>query len=116
MSNRISHHGVIVGTDGSSRSQVAVKWAAREAVMRHVPLTVVHVVAPLSIAASALAWPAGRVPEEVLEIQENDGRRVIADAIKLVKESATVIGRRSTVNCSSGDMFRPLPICPKRPS
>jgi nucleotide-binding universal stress UspA family protein len=87
MSERISHHGVIVGTDGSPWSQVAVKWAAREAVMRHVPLTVVHVVAPLSVANSALAWPARRIPEEVLEIQENDGHRVIADAIKLVQDS-----------------------------
>lgn len=87
MSNRISHHGVIVGTDGSPWSQVAVKWAAREAMMRHVRLTVVHVVAPLPVVASALAWTAGRVPEEVLEIQENDGRRIIADAITLVKDS-----------------------------
>jgi len=31
-----------------------------------------------------VAWPAGRVPEEVLEIQENDARRVIADAIEAV--------------------------------
>src|SRR3954464_14539875 len=96
MSNRISHRGVIVGTDGSPWSQAAVKWAAREAVMRQVPLTVVHVVAPLSVAASALAWPAGRVPEKVLEIQENDGRRVIADAITLVKK--TVGGDRPEID------------------
>ena len=89
MSRHISHRGVIVGTDGSPWSQTAVKWAAREAVMRHVPLTVVHVVAPLSVAATALAWPAGRVPEEVLEIQENDGRRIIADAIKVVHDTVS---------------------------
>ena len=88
MSKRISHHGVVVGTDGSPGSHVAVKWAARASAMRDVPLTVVHVVAPLSVAASALAWPAGRVPEEVLEIQENDGRRVIADAIEVIEDSA----------------------------
>jgi nucleotide-binding universal stress UspA family protein len=87
MSKRISHHGVVVGTDGSSWSQVAVKWAAREAAIRHAPLTVVHVVAPLSVASAALVWPLGRVPEEVLKIQESDGRRVIADAIKVVKDS-----------------------------
>ena len=89
MSKRISHHGVVVGADGSPSSQLAVNWAARAAAMRHVPLTVVHVVPSLSVAASALAWPAGRVPQEVLEIQENDGRRVIADAIKVVEDSAT---------------------------
>ena len=68
---------------------VAVEWAARAAAMRHVHLDVVHVVSPLSIAASTLAWPAGRVPEEVLELQENEGRRVIAEAIKVVEDSAT---------------------------
>ena len=56
--------------------------------MRHVPLTVVHVAASLTVAASTLAWPAGRVPEEVLEIQENEARRVIADAIKVAEDSA----------------------------
>ena len=89
MSKRISHRGVVVGADGSASSRVAVKWAARAAAMRHVPLTVVHVVRPLSVASSALAWPAGRVPQDVLETQENDNRRVIADAIKVVADSAT---------------------------
>ena len=97
MSERISHHGVVVGADGSPSSRVAVQWAAREAAMRHVPLTVVHVVRSLSVAASTLAWPAGRVPEEVLEIQENDARRVIADAIKVVEDSAAG-GDRPEVN------------------
>ena len=72
MTKRSSHHGVVVGADGSPASLVAVEWAARAAAMRHVPLDVVHVVSPLSVAASALAWPAGRVPQEVLE---NTGER-----------------------------------------
>ena len=87
MPERISRHGVVVGADGSPSSRVAVRWAAREAAMRHVPLTVVHVAASLEVVASTLVWPAGRVPEEVLEIQENEARRVIADAIKVVEDS-----------------------------
>ena len=86
MSERVPHHGVVVGTDGSPSSLVAVRWAAREAIMRHVPLTVVHAAGSLPVTVSTLAWPAGRIPEEVLEIQENEGRRVVADAIKVVKD------------------------------
>ena len=96
MSERISPHGIVVGADGSSSSQVAVRWAAHEAVMRHVPLTVVHVAASLPVAASTLAWPAGRIPEEVLEIQENEARRVIADAMKVAEDSAG--GDRPEIN------------------
>ena len=88
MSDRITHHGVVVAVDGSPSSQVAVRWAAREATMRHVPLTVVHVAPSWPVAASTLAWPAGRVPEEVLEIEENEARRVVADAINVAKDSA----------------------------
>lgn len=97
MSERISHHGVVVGADGSPSSGLAVQWAAREAAMRHVPLTVVHVAASLEVAASTLVWPAGLVPEKVLEIQEKDARRVIADAIKVVEDSAAG-GDRPEIN------------------
>lgn len=97
MSDHKAHRGVVVGVDGSPSSRVAVKWAAQEARMRHVPLTVVHAVAPLSVASSALAWPGGRVPEEVLEIQENDARRVIADAVKVVEDTAPA-GDRPEIN------------------
>lgn len=79
MSNRIPHRGVAVGVDGSSSAIAAVRWAAHEAAMRDLPLTVVHVEAALPMTASILAWPAGRIPEEVLEIQENEARTIILD-------------------------------------
>ncbi|ORW50673.1 universal stress protein UspA [Mycolicibacterium peregrinum] len=62
-------------------------WAAREAAMRHVPLTIVHVLASLPVAASTLGWPAGRVPEEILEIQEAEGRDFIASATMAARNS-----------------------------
>ena len=88
MSERNTPHGVVVAVDGSPSSRVAVEWAAREAAMRHVALTVVHVAPSVEVAASTLVWPAGRVPEEVLEIQDNEARRVIADAVKVAEDSA----------------------------
>jgi len=35
--------GIIVGVDGSGHSQQALRWAMREAALRHVPLTVLIV-------------------------------------------------------------------------
>lgn len=55
--------------------------------MRHVPLTVVHVVAALPVAASVLTWPVGHVPEEVLEVEENEARNILADAVHAAGES-----------------------------
>ena len=85
--------------------------------MRHVALTVVHVAPSSAVAASTLAWPAGRVPEEVLEIQENEARRVIADAIKVAEDSAED-SDRPEINSELvvfGGPCRPLSTCPKRP-
>ena len=39
-----THHGIIVGVDGSPAARVAVDWAAQEASLRHGPLTLLHVV------------------------------------------------------------------------
>lgn len=35
--------GIVVGTDGSRRSEAALRWALREAALRRVPLTVLTV-------------------------------------------------------------------------
>ena len=47
MSSGIKNPGVLVGVDGSASSTIAVQWAAREATMRNVPLTLVHAAPPL---------------------------------------------------------------------
>lgn len=86
MTGRTPHRGVVVGTDGSPPAQTALQWAACEAALRHVPLTVAHVTPSLPVAASLAVWPTGRVPEEVLEEEEADARAVIDAAVALVRE------------------------------
>jgi nucleotide-binding universal stress UspA family protein len=49
------YHGVAVGVDSSPASRVAVDWAARDAVLRDVPLTVVHVMPSTVIGAGSAA-------------------------------------------------------------
>lgn len=44
MPNQPTHLGIVVGVDSSSTSRNAARWAAREAIMRNVPLTIVHVI------------------------------------------------------------------------
>ena len=46
MSARSTHPGVVVDVDGSPSSTMGVRWAAREAAMRNVPLTLVHISSP----------------------------------------------------------------------
>jgi DNA-binding MarR family transcriptional regulator len=49
---------ILVGVDGSSSSTAAAVWAAGEAAMRNVELTIVHVVAPISQADTQTSWSA----------------------------------------------------------
>ena len=54
MSARTKGYGIIVGADGSPASNAAVCWAAHDAVLRHLPLTVVHVVNPVATTCEAV--------------------------------------------------------------
>ncbi|WP_205873235.1 universal stress protein [Mycobacterium camsae] len=42
MANRSTHLGIVVGVDGSPGSDIAIQWAAHDAALRDVPLTLVH--------------------------------------------------------------------------
>jgi len=84
MSAHAKGYGIIVGADGSPASNAAVCWAAHDALLRHIPLTVVHVVNP-----TVTKWPHGPLPAEVAVWQENEGRRILADAVKLARDTAT---------------------------
>jgi len=82
MSKRSTHPGIVVGVDGSPGSKVAVQWAAGDAKLRDVPLTLVHVV-PVTAgrwleSSSVPAWMRG---------QRERGRQVIDEALEIANES-----------------------------
>jgi nucleotide-binding universal stress UspA family protein len=83
MSSTTKHHGIIVGVDGSPASDAAVSWAAHEAVMRGVPLTLMHVQDP-----AARTWSQIKVLEEVAAWQKAEGRGILANASKIAHDIA----------------------------
>jgi nucleotide-binding universal stress UspA family protein len=87
MSNRSSHQGIVVGVDGSPSSDMAVRWAAREAGMRNVPLSLVHVVERPPWGMLALGGGALPPPSATSEWQKTQGEEIISAAIELAKNN-----------------------------
>jgi nucleotide-binding universal stress UspA family protein len=78
---------ILVGVDGSATALGAVRWAARDAALRNVPLTLVHVVdAPLPEWFEVAALAGFR------QWQEQRGRDFIESAIKVAEESTRECG------------------------
>ncbi|MGD1110421.1 MAG: universal stress protein [Mycobacterium sp.] len=78
---------ILVGVDGSAAALGAVRWAARDAALRNVPLTLVHVVdAPVPEWLEVAALAAFRQP------QEQRARDFIESAIKVAEESTGECG------------------------
>jgi nucleotide-binding universal stress UspA family protein len=83
MPNHTKNRGIVVGVDGSPASDAAVCWAARDAVMRKVPLTLVHVVNP-----TVSTWAQAPTLDRFAEWQEDEGRRILANALKIARDTA----------------------------
>lgn len=84
MATLVRHSGIVVGVDGSAPSRVAAVWAAREASMRNVALTLVHLVPTGAVTSAALAWSAASTLTELQQEQEDEGHRIIAEAVEIV--------------------------------
>ncbi|CND73267.1 Universal stress protein family [Mycobacterium tuberculosis] len=87
MSSGNSSLGIIVGIDDSPAAQVAVRWAARDAELRKIPLTLVHAVSP-----EVATWLEVPLPPGVLRWQQDHGRHLIDDALKVVEQASLRAG------------------------
>ncbi len=82
MSTTVTRYGVVVGVDGSDASNAAVFWAAHEAAMRNVPLTLVHMFNPV-----VPTYPQPPMPSGVALWQKDDGHQVLEHAVKIAEEA-----------------------------
>ena len=75
MSETSMKYGILTGVDGSAVSRAALAWTAREAAMRHEPVTLVHVVAPVTV-----SWPIASEQAAIAKWQEENARDVLIQA------------------------------------
>ena len=113
MVSTTKRYGVIVGIDGSPASDAAVSWAAHDAAIRGLPLTLVHVENP-----AAPTWSQAPILEESPEEQKAEGRSLLANASTIARE-AIADTAQIQINgelLSSATLCRPSSTNPKRPS
>lgn len=71
----IEKSGIVVAADGSSAANAAIRWAARDAQLRDVDLTIVHAIPPV-----VATWPTTPVLAEVVEWQQGVGQQILDEA------------------------------------
>lgn len=86
-----NRRGIVAGVDGSDSSNAAVVWAAREAAMRHVSLTLAHMVN-----ANVPMYPEMPLSMSMGTSRDEEGRRVLQHAVK-VAEDVVGTGRPITI-------------------
>lgn len=75
MSGKTTKYGVVAAVDGSAESDAAVTWAAREAALRELQLTLWHAVAPVVV-----GWPVGQLYTEMPDWQKDNADAVLTRA------------------------------------
>ncbi|KWX22526.1 universal stress protein [Mycolicibacterium wolinskyi] len=77
MTTKTGQDGILVAVDGSAEADAAVRWAAREAVMREAPVTLMHVAVPVVV-----SWPIAPLEGSITQWQQDNARHVIEQAHK----------------------------------
>ena len=88
MSHRSVRRGLIVGVDGTAQSDTALRWAAHEAALRKVALTLVHVL-PAELPSWGYGSTTAALPQDFGRLQEEQGQRILAEATRLAGETTT---------------------------
>jgi nucleotide-binding universal stress UspA family protein len=84
MSSPTKRHGIIVAIDGSPSSDAAVRWAAQDAALRGLPLTVLHVESPANA-----TWSQSAVLEESTSAQQAEGHSLLDHAAMVARDAVT---------------------------
>ncbi len=74
--------GIVVAVDGSPASNAAAWWAARDAAMKSVPLTVVH-----AVVTPTATFPPVPYPDSLVVGLEDEGRKEVMHAVKIAEEA-----------------------------
>ncbi|WP_099184104.1 universal stress protein [Mycobacterium kansasii] len=82
MSKIDSHRGIVVGVDGSPGSHAAVRWAARDAELRNVPLTLAHVLPAAAGTRLVSSVTPGRTRSRI-----DAGEQLLDEALKIAEKS-----------------------------
>ena len=96
------YFGLVVGIDGSGYSDEAVRWAAREAAMRELRLTLVH-----AVSIPGPTWPATPMAAELHDLYEADAQAILDDAVGIVEDTITE-GRTPDIRRQMF-FYRPVP-------
>ncbi|MFV8232544.1 universal stress protein [Mycolicibacterium fortuitum] len=84
MSDHDVRHGIVVGVDGSPASDNAVVWAARDAVLRGVQLTLIYALP----GAASPVWLDVALPQDYWDYQNETGQKVLDVAQQVAREAA----------------------------
>jgi nucleotide-binding universal stress UspA family protein len=103
-----AEYGVLVAVDGSAESEAAVRWAAEEAALRHLPITLMHVVVPVVV-----SYPVRYLKADYQRWQEENAESVL-DAASTIAQQATDVELTIQREVRHGGAATELIVCSKK--